>query len=57
MQKKCIAVLLAVILLFGALSIGVSAKAEAKEVVLSEDRKSTRLNSSHRLTSRMPSSA
>jgi hypothetical protein len=27
------------------------------ELTISEDRKSTRLNSSHRLTSRMPSSA
>lgn len=44
MQKKCIAVLLAVILLFGALSIGVSAKAEAKEVVLSESAASHTIN-------------
>ena len=44
MLKKCIAVLLAVILLFGALSIGVSAKAEAKEVVLSESAASHTIN-------------
>ena len=56
-KKLCILVILIAVLLVGTVGCYFMPKKFGKNVNPSEDRKSTRLNSSHNVISRMPSSA